>query len=499
MVPTRCGSRNHTNPPIRYAAHSLVSEVLELYRSGEIAPVPTTTFPVSEIVKAYRYFSSKERVGKVVISLDDDDASIPVSPSKYLAVFDPEKVYLLVGCLGGLGRSLSRWMLTRGARNLVFLARSGCDKPSARDQVMRLEKAGAKVTVVRGDVSVFSHVSEAVNACETTGKPIGGVVQAAMGLHESLFSNMTSEAWHTSIEPKCAGTLNLHRAIEGHDDQVDFFLLMSSVSGSVGTATESNYCAANGFLDSFARWRRTQGKPAVSVGLGMISEVGYLHENPDIESLLLRRGVQPLTEAEFLQVIDLAIAGDKVPEQAQHQQETWSGHVLTGLEPFGIRQLMERGFDVSHGAMEDPRAAVLSAALKAERWGGTGDGAHTTASTGRKAAAAWFKSVPIKASDSLAPVADATSLRLAVLQLVRKRFSNLILIPVEEIIDEKPLATVGVDSMIASEFRSWFWTTFNVDVPFLDLLSPDKSLRSLAKFVEQELTSSVNDSKEGRD
>lgn len=464
-----------------------------MYRSGEVAPVPITAFPVSDIVKAYRYFSFKDRFGKVVVSLEDDGALIPVSPSKYITVFDPEKVYLLVGCLGGLGRSLSRWMLARGARNLVFLGRSGCDKPSARDLVSRLRTAGASVSVVRGDVSASSDVSEAIKACTATGKPIGGVVQAAMGLHEGLFSRMTSKAWHTGIQPKWAGTLNLHKALQSHDQHLEFLLLMSSVSGSVGTATESNYCAANGFLDSFARWRRTQGKPAVSVGLGMISEVGYLHENPDIESLLLRRGVQPLSEAEFLQVIDLAIKEGKVSEQTHDQNDTWSGHILTGLEPFGIQQLMDRGFDVSHGAMEDPRAALLSAALQAELSSSRGNGEHTAEATGRKTVAAWFKTVPTKISESLAPVADYPSLQVAVLQLVRRRFSNLILIPVEDIIDDKPLSTVGVDSMIASEFRSWFWTAFSVDVPFLDLLSPDKSLKSLARFVEERLVDVGNE------
>ena len=125
------------------------------------------------------------------------------------------------------------------------------------------------------------------------GKRIGGAVQASMGLQECLFSNMTSEAWQAAILPKFKGTWNLHSAVEGID--LDFFLIFSSVSGSVGTATESNYCAANAFLDSFTRWRRATGKPASSIGLGNIAEVGYLHENPEIEALLNRCGIQPLT------------------------------------------------------------------------------------------------------------------------------------------------------------------------------------------------------------
>lgn len=315
---------------------SLVSEVLQSYRAGLIEPVPHKVFPVSDLVQAYRYFSSKDRIGKVVISLEDDKAPIPVRPSEYSTIFDSNKVYLLVGCLGGLGRSLSRWMLARGARRLLFLGRSGCDKPSAKDLVSRLTTAGAHITVMRGDVSKPEDVAKAVSMCKSSGKPIGGVVQAAMGLNESVFADMSNDAWHTGIQPKWQGTLNLHNALQTVIDSLEFFLMMSSVSGTIGTATESNYCAGNSFLDAFAYYLRVQGLPAISVGLGMISEVGYLHENPEIEALLMRRGIQPLSEAEFLQVIDLALAENRISEQAQ--TKPWSGHILTGLEPLRARK-----------------------------------------------------------------------------------------------------------------------------------------------------------------
>jgi len=133
------------------------------------------------------------------------------------------------------------------------------------------------VQVIPGDVSNKSDFA----ACMTVSpKPIGGVVQAAMGLHEALFPNMPHAAWHTGIQPKWRGTWNIHEALQGIDDQLEFFLMTSSVSGSVSTATESNYCSANDFLDAFARHRRSLGKPVTSIGFGMISEVGYLHETP---------------------------------------------------------------------------------------------------------------------------------------------------------------------------------------------------------------------------
>ncbi|KAK1634593.1 polyketide synthase [Colletotrichum phormii] len=455
-------------------------EALELYRIGAIRPVPITTYDVSKLSQAYRFFSGKDRIGKVVVSMQDSSSLIPVMPTLYQTTLDPEKVYLLVGCLGGLGRSLSRWMMSRGARHFVFLGRSGSDRPEARSLVDRLLGAGASVEVVRGDVSNQEDVDASVDAC--SGRLIGGVVQAAMGLSEALFSSMTHKAWHTGIQPKWAGSWNLDRSLarDGRDAHLDFFLLTSSVSGSVGTATESNYCAANGFLDAFARGRRRSGKPAVAVGLGMISEVGYLHENPEIEALLLRKGIQPLNENEFLQVVDFALApGATAP------------HILTGLEPFGLRELIRKGFDVENGTTQDPRCGFLAAALFADQEASK-DASSSAVAVSLTAAPAWLKALPAgAAANALAAEADAPTLSDAVLRLARKRFSNLILLPIEKIDDDKALPQFGLDSMIAAEYRTWFWTTFKVDVPFLDIMSPKKSLTALASFVEDSMTAAL--------
>lgn len=55
-----------------------------MYRSGQIQSGPITSFDVGEIAQAYRYFSSAERVGKVVVSLETAESKIPVRmpPSK---------------------------------------------------------------------------------------------------------------------------------------------------------------------------------------------------------------------------------------------------------------------------------------------------------------------------------------------------------------------------------------------------------------------------------
>ncbi|KAL4884019.1 putative polyketide synthase [Aspergillus karnatakaensis] len=473
------------NELYRDVVRGLVAEVLTLYRAGEITPPPLKVFDVSEISKAYRYFNTRDRIGKVVVSTEDPQSLIPLSLAPYRSFFSPTKSYLLIGCLGGLGRSLTRWMLSRGARKFVFLGRSGCDKPSAAELVSSLKDIpGTTVEVVRGNVANLEHVRRAVAACIKAG-PLGGVVQGTMALAAVLFKDMTSEDWLTAIEPKWRGTWNLHRILEEneHEADLDFFLLLSSISGSYSAMKESNYCAANSFLDAFAKWRRANGKTAVSLGLGMVSEVGYLHENPEIEA------------SEFLSIVDLALSDygsleDRgINERKRNDQP--QAHILTGLETCALRELVvKQGYEITNGFMEDPRTSLLAASLLAEAAPvSTSDPKQADHTGHSESAPPWLpesNTLPANTISLLNTERDAPTLHDAILCLIKKRFSSLILMPVEQVDETRPISTYGVDSLTAAEMRGWVWRLFGVDVPFLDLVGAgtNGTLMGLCETVE---------------
>ncbi|ORY71434.1 putative polyketide synthase [Pseudomassariella vexata] len=454
----------------------LLADAIALYRGGDLDGIafPPRVWDISDVKETFRALASKKEEthhhGGAVVSLEDKESAIPVMPIKYDTKMSPEKTYLLIGCLGGLGRSMSKWMLSRGVRKFVFMGRSGTDKAPARRLVENLQSLGAEVTVVRGDVVNVKDVNRAV--ADIHG-PIGGVIQAAMGLDEALFTTMPRDYWLAGLRPKVVGSWNLRNALAGREKDLDFFLMTSSVSGSVGTATESNYCSANYFLDMFARYCRNVGIPAVSVGLGMISEVGYLHENPEIEALLLRKGIQAINEDEMLHIIDIALstrtttqtgAGDLYDSFAQ-------GHVLTGLEPLGLKALRAQGFEGTSPVLGDPRAFLLSAALD-----------ETTSGTG---ASGTTNGLPAEVAEAIEAGSSAEE---AILSTVCQKFSSLVLIPKDKLDVTKPISSVGVDSMLAAEFRAWIFQAFKTDVPYLTLLSPAATLTMLSDLVTQKIT-----------
>ncbi|KAI0141208.1 hypothetical protein GGR57DRAFT_420343 [Xylariaceae sp. FL1272] len=459
---------------------SKLRETLDLYRKGEIKPAPITVIEISEVAKAYRRFSDRERIGKIVVSLQAELSIVPTLPPKYQTILSADKVYLLVGCLGGLGRSLSRWMVKRGAKTLVFLNRSGDERREAQLLLKQLQQSGATVSVFRGDVSVLEDVQGAFNMCQETGKPLGGVVQGAMAVKAALFDQMTHDAWTRVLRPKYLGTWNLHSVLNDMGVvQPDFFLLLSSIFGTLGSPTESNYSASNAFLDAFARWSRIQGRPTVSVGLGLISEVGFLHENPEAGDLLSRRGVRPLSEEEFLQVIDIALSSlDNSRETRTYFQVS---HLLTGLEPATTSQS-----DDGEAIWNDPSMAIL---LEKRQLGRRNQNGTVSEDEDHEAGERLHVGTTkiAGAPSNLEPEKGASSLQASVLDLICRRLSILLSFPTETIATEKPISDFNIDSLIGSELRFWFWSTFKVDVPYLDITTSHRSLKMISEKVTDKL------------
>ena len=73
---------------------------------------------------------------------------------------------------------------------------------------------------------------------------------------------MTVAQFHDAVRCKVQGTWNLHTAAMEQNLSLDFFTMLSSISGLVGQKGQANYAAANTFLDSLAVYRQGLGLPA---------------------------------------------------------------------------------------------------------------------------------------------------------------------------------------------------------------------------------------------
>jgi malonyl CoA-acyl carrier protein transacylase/NADPH:quinone reductase-like Zn-dependent oxidoreductase len=164
------------------ALGNLLRLTASLYRQGSITPMrPVTVKMLSELDGAISSFSDNFAAGKTLILHEPSDTPLNVLNSRPSLSLRADATYLLVGCLGGLGRSLTSWMMKKGARRFAFLSRSGTNSKQAETLVKDIEAAGVTVQVIRGDVTVMTDVERAVMGTPPE-YPIRGVVQAAMVL-----------------------------------------------------------------------------------------------------------------------------------------------------------------------------------------------------------------------------------------------------------------------------------------------------------------------------
>ncbi|RAO74337.1 uncharacterized protein BHQ10_010349 [Talaromyces amestolkiae] len=458
-------------------SHKLLQESMSLIRSKATLPcMLLKVFDVTNIEEAFRYFMRGTRMGKVAVTFQNPKGKLRVLPESYESKFSSSKSYLMVGCLGGLGRSLAKWMMSRGARRFVFLSRTSIDKPSARALVETLRDKVVEVEVIRGDVGIYEDVEQCVQATKT---PIGGVMQGAMALHETFWGDMTPDRWHTVIRPKVQGTWHLHNVLrkDGRDSQLDWFVMTSSTAGTIGAATESNYCAANAFQDAFARYHNNLGLPAIVIGYGRIAGVGYLHEHPEIEAIMDRRGIQATSEDEMIQIMDLAIAHQHPSKWQPGYDRLANAHLLTGIDFSGLQLQRNHGFEGDIHFLSDPRASLFAAAFRRRNL------SPDTANGGIPSAL--VQGLPAEVAKTLAE--GDGSLCDAVQGIICKKMANLILLPQNKLRLDQRLGDFGIDSMLAAEFRTYIFHALEIDVPFMMLLDKSTTVGSLSAFVLEKL------------
>jgi len=73
-------------------------------------------------------------------------------------------------------------MIAQGAKNLIFLSRSGGKNETARVFLDALRQAGANTEAIACDVTNATEVNQSIEATLQRFPPIRGVIQAAMVL-----------------------------------------------------------------------------------------------------------------------------------------------------------------------------------------------------------------------------------------------------------------------------------------------------------------------------
>ncbi|MFA7755831.1 SDR family NAD(P)-dependent oxidoreductase [Streptomyces sp. NRRL B-2790] len=217
--------------------------------------------------------------------------------------WQPRGTVLITGGTGALGGHVARWLARGGAEHLVLTSRRGADAPGAAALRDELEALGARVTLAACDVADRDAVAALLAEHAFT-----AVVHAAGVADAGIVDATTPAAFAAALAAKAGGAAHLDELLG--DQELDAFVLFSSISGVWGSGGQAAYAAGNAFLDGLARQRRDRGLTATAVAWGPWADGGMVEDGDD-EERLRRRGLRAMTPASAITSLQRALDRDE--------------------------------------------------------------------------------------------------------------------------------------------------------------------------------------------
>ena len=267
---------------------------------------------------------------------------------------------------------------------------------------------------------------------------------------------MSLDVYKKVVEPKIKGTWNLHQLLPSG---MDFFVMLSSISGIVGGHGQANYASANTYLDGFAHYRKMQGETAVSLDIGRMLQVGYIAERMDNFDGAMMDMFAGVSEKELQALLEFFCRPTKDTINERPTQQT--SQVIIGIDPPDV--IRARGLNMSPWWMEQALFRQLtqvknhSTNIRADN--------ETNASI----------------SDLLAKAQTTNKATELVVQGFASKLERSLGLTAQDFDDSNSLQSYGIDSLNAVELRTWLRTAVGADIPVFDLLSQ----KSIAQLAEQ--------------
>jgi acyl transferase domain-containing protein/acyl carrier protein len=387
----------------------MLHTVMNHLAKGAWKRLPVRVFSAAEPDASFRFLAQAKQIGKVVVAMDRD---VKVLPAVAKSIFAADATYLITGGMGGVGSAVAEWMAQNGAGHIVLASRRAESADTAAI-VQRIERHGAHVVHTRTNVLDAAQVEELMQRIREQMPPLRGVMHAAVVIDDALVVDQTPERFDPVLAPKVIGTWNLHQATR--KDALDFFVLFSSIAAVLPQAGHGSYAAANAFMDAFAQERQLHGEPVISVNWGGWEDTGLIQQAGTTRSLegYELQGMMAFSPEEALDALRDALAVKPAQAIAMNfQPEIFARfHAADGI-PAAFAGLVESQGD-KRSARESGQSTIV---------------------------------------DTLAE-AESFAQRMEILEAhLQQELGRVLRLAPERIERERPLGTLGMDSLMALEF-----------------------------------------------
>ncbi|TLD24099.1 hypothetical protein PspLS_06954 [Pyricularia sp. CBS 133598] len=429
----------------------LLRDTVQLLADGKIRqPGPVlNTFPASDLELAFRQLQGGKNIGRCLITLDRNDIVPQMITDSRDWKLDSEASYVIAGGTGGLGRSLARFLAGRGARHIILPSRSGSDSAGSEvsELLEELRSRGINIEAPRCDVADEASLAATLKDChDRLGMPsVKGCINAAMVLQDSVFANMSHAQWDLTMRSKVKTSWNLHRQFKTAD--LDFFVLLSSIIGTIGGPGQANYAAGCAAQDWLAEHRQRLGlRGNISIDVGWMKNIGIVSEEVSYQRhLKLVEDMHKLEEEELLALLTLCCD----PSGPSSQQSGNSARVLFGLRT--PDEFLDQG-------KEPPE--MLSRPLFATFL-------HNNETSAEQEVGQSSASDPAAVFRGTADPSDRVRV---VVDALKQKLGRAMAISPDDVQVEKPLSAYGVDSLFAVELRNWILKDFAATVAVFDIM-----------------------------
>ncbi|KAK0610089.1 hypothetical protein B0T17DRAFT_629823 [Bombardia bombarda] len=358
-----------------------------------------------------------------------------IKPTFERKLLRADRTYLLVGLTRDFGQSLSTFLVNQGARHIILASRSPPEAHTAWQE--ELIAQGVNIKFEKMDVTRKDQVLGLKSRLAESWPPIGGVANGAMVLEDRVFSEMSVDTLHRVMRPKTVGSKNLDIVFSSSD--MDFFILVSSFAAMGGHPGQSNYAAGNMYMNGLAMARRKRGLAASVLNIGVIYGLGFLHrEKSELYGGLERDGYPPISERDIHHMFMEAIyTGAPGPGQISD--------IITGLRRWPVH-------DPSLAWHYDPRFSHY--------WYEE----DTTESSG-----VGCRKLSVK--DRIGAVSTREELLGIVEPVVIDRLERQLQLGKDTLTCQTNISSLGIDSLVAVEMRSWMWKNIGHDVAVMKILN----------------------------